>query len=589
MITKKFSHPVYAGILTIMTLFMCLPGIASIPVIDRDESRFAQATVQMIESGEYLDIKFQDDDRYKKPSGSYWAQAAFVKPLTAPGERKIWAHRIPSVLAAIFSVLLTYWAGVVVLGRRGAFISAAILGSSTLFVFEAHIAKTDALLCATAAAVLAVILRHRAAPNKRHAFILWAALGLSILIKGPVVPLLFGLTLISLYVWERDKAWLKNLFDIKAIALFLVITVPWAIAITMETGGAFWAGSLGTDLGSKVTGASENHGGWPGYYLISLPVFFWPGILFLPAGLVFAKTVSAKGGEDNPHLASAMKVLLCWAIPFWILMELIPTKLPNYLLPVYPALALMSGGAVMALISTPALKRSRRIGAALFFIASCLTMIGLLSAEASFSDQTSYVAALFIGVLVAVYIAAGDMWRGKAPGALQAAAVCGLLVGPAAYWVILPSLNDLFVARNVEVALASANKNLPRNADQKIFSPHFTEPSLVYRLGTNIVLGDRVPADPLVNLNAGDMILVDKRDPIGRTLFKSLSVKGEPPLQCAELIGEVSGTNYSKGSKETEIAMMEVRPCLADESIEILDGSEIQSPDEDAPEAPTSP
>src|SRR5207248_3868320 len=65
-----------------------LPGFFAIPPVDRDEARFAQATKQMLETGDYVDIRFQDEVRYKKPVGIYWLQAAVVKTAASFGDRK---------------------------------------------------------------------------------------------------------------------------------------------------------------------------------------------------------------------------------------------------------------------------------------------------------------------------------------------------------------------------------------------------------------------------------------------------------------------------------------------------------------------
>ena len=147
------AHSVQAALLALLTLLMTVPGIWNLPVIDRDEARFAVASVQMAESGDYVSIRFQDEARNKKPVGSYLAQTAFIKAFSSPGERTLWAQRLPSVIAAIIAVLAVYWAAIPMIGRRGAFIAGALLAVSALFVFEGHIAKTDALLCASGALV----------------------------------------------------------------------------------------------------------------------------------------------------------------------------------------------------------------------------------------------------------------------------------------------------------------------------------------------------------------------------------------------------------------------------------------------------
>ena len=108
------SHIRAVLVLLAFCLIAFLPGFFQIPPVDRDEARFAQATKQMVESGDYVDIRFQDEVRYKKPVGIYWLQAVAVKTGEAFGMPKarttIWLYRIPSLIGAIGAVLLTYWA-----------------------------------------------------------------------------------------------------------------------------------------------------------------------------------------------------------------------------------------------------------------------------------------------------------------------------------------------------------------------------------------------------------------------------------------------------------------------------------------------
>src|SRR5262245_18260910 len=121
------SHARAQLVLLLVTFISILPGFFSIPPTDRDESRFAQATKQMIETGEYVDIRFQDEVRYKKPVGIYWLQAGVVKAATALGmpnaRHTIWVYRIPSLIGAIGAVLLTYWAALSFVSRRAALLA----------------------------------------------------------------------------------------------------------------------------------------------------------------------------------------------------------------------------------------------------------------------------------------------------------------------------------------------------------------------------------------------------------------------------------------------------------------------------------
>src|SRR5215813_5246298 len=118
------SHARALLVLLVVTFISILPGFFSIPPTDRDESRFAQATKQMIETGEYVDIRFQDEVRYKKPVGIYWLQVGAVKTGQALGIPQaltiIWLYRIPSLIGALAAVLLTYWSALAFVTQRGA-------------------------------------------------------------------------------------------------------------------------------------------------------------------------------------------------------------------------------------------------------------------------------------------------------------------------------------------------------------------------------------------------------------------------------------------------------------------------------------
>src|SRR5450432_3531362 len=130
------SHRRAAVLLLVFSLIAFLPGFFQIPPVDRDEARFAQATKQMVERGEYVDIRFQDEVRYKKPVGIYWLQALAVKAGQGLGvanaRTTIWLYRLPSLFGAMGAVLLTYWAALAFVARRGALVAALMMASSVL-------------------------------------------------------------------------------------------------------------------------------------------------------------------------------------------------------------------------------------------------------------------------------------------------------------------------------------------------------------------------------------------------------------------------------------------------------------------------
>src|SRR6185312_9121608 len=141
-------------LLGLLALALDLPGIGALPVLDRDEARFAQATRQMLETGDFLRIRFQDEARNKKPAGIYWLQAASVAVLSTPESTAIWPYRLTSMVGALGAVLLTFALGSALFARdsegpparQAALLAAMLLGSAIVVVAEAHVAKTDAAL-----------------------------------------------------------------------------------------------------------------------------------------------------------------------------------------------------------------------------------------------------------------------------------------------------------------------------------------------------------------------------------------------------------------------------------------------------------
>src|SRR3954469_11665807 len=157
-VTATASHARAVAVLILISLTAFLPGLFNIPPVDRDEARFAQATKQMIESGDYIDIRYQEEVRYKKPVGIYWLQAGVVRAAEAVGvpeaRSTIWLYRVPSLIGAIGAVLFTYWAALAFVSRRMAFLAGLMLATSILLTVEARLAKTDAMLLACCVATM---------------------------------------------------------------------------------------------------------------------------------------------------------------------------------------------------------------------------------------------------------------------------------------------------------------------------------------------------------------------------------------------------------------------------------------------------
>ena len=151
-------------ILALIAGLAALAGVFTLPPLDRDESRFAQATAQMLETGNFVEINFLDEERNKKPVGIHWLQAASVAALSSAEAREIWAYRIPSMFGAMLAALACFWGGQRLVGREAAFAGAALFAATVMLGIEGGIAKTDAVLAGATTLALAALANLRAGP-----------------------------------------------------------------------------------------------------------------------------------------------------------------------------------------------------------------------------------------------------------------------------------------------------------------------------------------------------------------------------------------------------------------------------------------
>ena len=147
-LTEKFSslkasHYLWLALFVFM---LFLPSRASLPPLDRDEARYMQATSQMLESHNFIDVRFQDKPRYLQPAGIYWLEAIAVKITGTEKTKALWPYRIPSLLAATGSVLLTAWIGNLLFDSLVGFLGGVLLAFSVLLAAEGRMATIDTTL-----------------------------------------------------------------------------------------------------------------------------------------------------------------------------------------------------------------------------------------------------------------------------------------------------------------------------------------------------------------------------------------------------------------------------------------------------------
>ena len=547
------SHAWACALLVALCLVCFLPGIVSLQPMDRDEPRFAQASKQMLETGDLVDIRFQGEARHKKPVGIYWAQAAVVgaaEALGVPNARtSIGLYRIPSLLGAIGAVLLTYWSALAFLPRRGAFLAAALFGACVVLSAEARLAKTDALLCACAVASFGALARAwlrqaRGEGTERldtaTVLAFWLGLALGILIKGPMVPLFCALPALVLSWRAGSGRWLGALRPGLGLPLTLLIVAPWFAAITWKSGGAFYGEAVGHDMLSKVQGGSEKHFAPPGAYLFVFFGTFWPGAAFAALSAPFAW-----GYRRDPAIA----FLLAWIVPTWILFEIVPTKLPHYVLPLMPAIAILTLRALAAGALHPE-RRGARLTAGLVVLIPVGLTLGL-SAFAWSYDRILPLAGL--PLLLASCAVAALAWAAFAKGlperALGLGIVASMLLSPAVFGLTQP----VIAALKVSPRLAAIRDALPC-PQPRVASLGYREPSFVFLIGTDLaMLGTGQEAVDFLKGGGCRLAYVEGRFADG--FAAAATTAGLVPNR----VGTVSGFNIN-GGRRVDLSAYAVTP-----------------------------
>ena len=533
------------ALLAVLCLALNLPGISTIPVLDRDEARFAQATRQMLETGDFLHIRFQDEARNQKPAGIYWLQAASVGAFSSPQSTAIWPYRLPSLIGATLAVLLTFGLGRALQGEatedsaaapKTAMIAAILLAASFATMAEAHVAKTDAMLLAAIVAGqgalgLAYLRARRGEPaGIGIATVFWAAEIAAILLKGPVAPALAVMTGVTLSIADRDIAWVRTLRPLAGLVATALVVAPWLYAIERATEGRFLVDSLGHDFLAKLLAGQESHGAPPFYYLTLAMIAFWPGSLYLAPTLI-------RGWQH--HEQPVVRFLLAWIVPAWVVMELIPTKLPHYVLPLYPALALLAAGAIIeggARAELAWARWTRRAVEAVWVVVTAIIGTALVVLPIRFGsgvDVAGPVAGAILVVLMAVLL-----WRRPGPvGSVGTLVALSLTLSIAMGIWVLPSLDRLWLSRGVAHLIAGD----PPPASTPLVTLGYSEPSLVFLLGGKLRV--TMVTSAATALTGGGEALVSGRE--DAQFLQGLAARG----MKATAVGSVRGTDYSNGQR----------------------------------------
>ncbi|GGI79807.1 ArnT family glycosyltransferase [Legionella impletisoli] len=515
--------------LILLSLVLFLPGIASLPVIDRDEAHFAQATRQMLQTDSYFQIRFQEKTRFQKPPGINWLQAASVSLFSHADANAIWPYRIPSFLGALLAVLLTFYFTSQFIPEQTALLASAFLASSLLLVVEAHMAVIDTSLLSSVVLMqgaLWMIYHAGYKENKAYwgwALIFWLAMAYGFVLKG-VTPLVGVLSIVTLCVIDKRIRWLRGLHLFWGLGLFLALSLTWLFLVNVAEQSNYLLQMVHKDLLPKLQGGHESHGKPPLFHLAILPLTLWPASLFLWQGVAYAFK------EKHQPI---VKFLLAWIIPTWVFFELMPTKLPQYVLPTFPAITLLLALGIQASQSKREQGKWLRILQVLWGVLTIGLAIFLLILPYLVMHQVTFSAIFIFWVLcilgvTSVYFA----WKGRYKPASYSVLLAALLSYPLIFSCLLPELRPVWISHNIaEVIHPKAISE-----ENPLFVVGYGEPSLVFYLNTkNVLFTDENVALNRLNQSQG-LLLIDEENFAKLAHYDGLTI-----------LARIHGFNYSKG------------------------------------------
>jgi 4-amino-4-deoxy-L-arabinose transferase-like glycosyltransferase len=334
-----------------------------------------------------------------------------------------------------------------------------------------------------------------------------------------------GLTIATLVILDRTAGWLWRLWPQWGIPLALVLVAPWFVAIYLRSGEAFFANSLGGDMLNKLASGQESHGAPPGLYFMLFWLTFWPGA---------AVAALAAPAVWRARREPGVQFLLAWLVPSWIVFELVITKLPHYVLPLYPAIAILAAGA----LEQGVLSRSWLTwGKAWWFAIPLLVSAALVVVAISLTRQPQFIAWPAIGAALVAGLVAWRLYDDfRAERSVLVAAIAALMLSSATWGLLLPAMSPLFVSAAVARELRRVECTGPKSA-----AAGFHEPSLVFSLGTDTVLTDGSGAADFLMQGSCRFALVESR------MERSFAQRADAIGLRYNAGSRIEGYNYSVG------------------------------------------
>ncbi len=307
-------------------------------LIKPDEGRYAEIPREMVASGNWVTPRLNDLKYFEKPPLQYWATATAYELF---GEHQ-WTARLWTGLTGFAGLLLVWLTAFRLFGREAAIYSALLLSSSMLYVMIGHINTLDMGVTFFISLGIFSFLLAQQANSEKWMLLAWAGLGLAVLSKGLMGIVLPGAAVFIYCLVRRDFSVLMRMSWLKGLAVFFAITIPWfylVIKANPEFFDKFFIYEHYTRFMTKDLGRYQ-----PWYYFVPILIagaMPWTALVF--DSLFHIGRPSGSGRKPfHPSL-----FLLIWAVFIYFFFSISDSKLPSYLLPMFPAMALLMGRRVV--------------------------------------------------------------------------------------------------------------------------------------------------------------------------------------------------------------------------------------------------
>lgn len=301
-----------------------------------DEGRYAEIPREMIATGDWVTPRLNDLRYFEKPPLQYWLTAVSFRFF---GEDE-WTARLPSAVLGLLAVLMLGFTGYRLKGACTGLLAAVILGSSWAFFLGAQYLTLDMTLTAflTAALCAFLLAQDQEVVERRNAWMLaaWVATALAVLSKGLIGIVLPGLAIASYAVVRRDPGLLRRLNPLAGGALLLLIVAPWFIVVQYRNPEFFHFFFIHEHLERFAESAHHRAGPW--WYYVPIVI---AGLMPWTPALLRIRAQRWKAPIRGPRAFSVEWFAALWALVTLLFFSLSQSKLPAYVLPAFPAIALI--------------------------------------------------------------------------------------------------------------------------------------------------------------------------------------------------------------------------------------------------------